>query len=284
MRKMIIILTVLISILVLCSCTKQKAAKPTEATPTQPVPTTPSEPVEKERPDVWECATAEGYVTKESLDSGTLCQVYLTKERDKKNQTYKYSYDLYITVYIGDQVIKEKLESGVSTLPVDSMYLGDVDGDGSQEIVIHNNTGGVGGFGLWRVWVLKLEDDEFDILFKNFDEFDTGFESRFLDGYQMEVTNCITDYKLVFDVKEGHRKYIEEADKLPSDEIWLDPFYEFVPDDVDNDGISEIVCKQYTSIYGHADYTGSACCVLKFNTDAQNFEVVDAWYEPYVEE
>lgn len=67
--------------------------------------------------------------------------------------------------------------------------------------------------------------------------------------------------------------------KLPDDPFMLDPFFIFEPIDRDNDGISEILCKQYTSIRDHADHTGTACTILKL-TPEQTFEVIEAWYEP----
>jgi hypothetical protein len=51
---------------------------------------------------------------------------------------------------------------------------------------------------------------------------------------------------------------------------------------VDHDGVCEIVCRQYTSYISHSDYTGIAHSVLKFNTQTQKFEVIDAWFEPYL--
>lgn len=70
---------------------------------------------------------------------------------------------------------------------------------------------------------------------------------------------------------------------LSNGNINMDPFYVFEPKDVDSDGISEIICKQYTYYSMHADYAGTACSVLKFNNQAQAFEVIDAWYEPNTE-
>lgn len=60
----------------------------------------------------------------------------------------------------------------------------------------------------------------------------------------------------------------------------VDSFNLFEPDDVDEDGISEIVCRQYTCLNSHADYAGSAMTVLKYNSDTQEFYVYDAWFEP----
>ena len=111
-------------------------------------------------PDVLESAAVEGKVTADSA----ACSVSLKKYRREDSGAY----DLYIEVDSGAQVIRKELETNVSALPADSLYLGDVDGDGVQEILVHNNTGGVGGFGLWRVWVLKLEGTDIRILCENY--------------------------------------------------------------------------------------------------------------------
>jgi len=301
MNRIRLLVVALLVLALFCGCEKPQPEQPETApkTETQTDEKTPSEETEEETapeeteeetapeeteqkyPDVIECETVEGYPTAESIAVNTPCQVRMTKELGDKDV---HAYGLYITVDTGTQVLRSMLLENTTRLPAHNLYLGDVDGDGVQEIVVHSHTGGVGGFGLWYVWVLKLKDNEFYTLFKNFDEFDTGFDSRFLEGYRLEVTNRITDYKLVFDVKESHRKYLEDVGNLPTFELWVDPFYEFIPEDVDNDGISEMVCKQYTCIIDHSDYIGTAHSVLKFNTDTQSFEVIDAWFEPYIEE
>ncbi len=272
-------------LLLLWGCANPTKPETTEATKPQSETseTSPTETLDQQIPtDVLECASIEGFITADNKASNTSSQIHLKKYRN--DQTDYISYDLCIEVDTGSQVLKKCLESQVSTLPADNLFLGDVDGDGIQEIFVHDNTGGVGGFGLWRTWVLKVDGDDIRILFENYNEFDTGFESRFLNGYQMEVKNRLTNYALVFDIKEAHKNYIANAKELPDGNIYLDPFYVFEPTDVDNDGVSEILCKQYTSYYGHADYTGTACSVLKFNNQTQVFEVINAWYEPYTSE
>lgn len=285
MKQARFLFIVLLTLILLCGCAHQKQAAPTTGTKpaSETAGTAPTEPPkESPHPDVFDCASAEDFVTASSQNSNTPCRIYLKKYRN--DQTDYISYDLYIEVDTGSQVLKKVLKSRTSTLPVDRLFFGDVDGDGIREILVHSNTGGVGGFGLWYTWVLKVEGNDIRILFENYNEYDTGFESRFLDGYQMEVKNKITGYTLVFDIKESHKAYIDAIQKLPDGNIIMDPFYVFEPEDVDNDGISEIICKQYTSWQSHADYTGTACSVLKFNNQKQVFEVVDAWYEPYTSE
>lgn len=231
-------------------------------------------------PKVFECAEVEGYVTKESLDTNTPCKIFVRKYRNIENP---YIYDLFIVVETENKVLEKQLESNVFQLPASGLFLGDVDGDKVQEILIHHNTGGNGGYGLWQTWVLKVEDGAIHILFEDFDEFDTGFESQFLEDYRLKITNRFTGYELVFDVKDGHKKAYKSAKEPPTGyALLVDPFCHFEPEDVDQDGISEIVCSQYTSQFSHMDNTGTAHSILKFNTNTQKFEVIDAWYEPYI--
>ena len=230
--------------------------------------------------DALQYAAVEGFITQESIDSNTPCRANLAKYPNSE----KNAYALYIEIDTGTEVLKKELETDVLPLTDGSLSLADVDGDKIMEILVHDDTGGVGGFGVWNTWVLKIENNGVEILFENFNEFDTGFESCFVDGEQLEVKNRITGYSATFDLKEAYREYIENSADLPDGNFELDPFYFFEAKDTDADGISEILCKQYAFILDHADHTGTACSVLKFNTEKQQFEVIDAWFEPNTEE
>lgn len=233
------------------------------------------EPIKENlQPEVLDYAAIEGYVTPGSVRSGTPCRIRLTKQRTDPNSYY----NLCIEVVSASKVWRKELEAATNPLAEGSLFSADIDGDQVQEILVHNDTGGHGGFGVYQVWVLKPENDDLRTLFYNDGEFDTGFESRFLEGYQLEVKNRFTGYKQIFDATV-YKEYIDGSDRLPKGNINLDPFYVFQPTDIDDDGISEIMCKQYTNILDHADYTGSACSVLKFNQKSQSFEVVKAWFE-----
>lgn len=295
MRKFQLLILAVLTATLFWGCTAAQPEQPENTNQTvgqtlpqeteEPIPsgqteeTTPSHPPEKELREVTECATGEGFLTAESREREEPCSVRLFKEW----YTDEMQGHLLLEVSLGEKVLRAELDECIPATTPSRIHCADVDGDGIQEILVHYNTGGVGGFGLYQTWVLKLAEDEVRILFENFAEFDTGFESRFPDGYHMEVSNRITGYKLVFDAKDAYRKQYEEGGKVLDYQIYMDPFYEFAPEDVDGDGISEILCKQYTSCIGHADYTGTACSVLKFNTQTQTFEVIDAWYEPNTE-
>lgn len=288
MLKQIRILWGILLILVLfCSCAGPVQSEQTEATETkQEVTESQPETTDKvQLPEVVEYPVIEGFLTQEDLYANRPCRIQLKVVRDHEDLFYEGVYDLHIEIDMGTKVLTKELTSCVNAIVLkNNYYFADVDGDGTAEILVHYDTGGCGGYGSWLSWVLKVENDDIGILFQNDDDFDTGFDSRFLEGYQMEVTNSITGYSLVFDVKKGHQNYIDECTQLPDGKIWLDRFYSFEPKDVDDDGISEILCKQYTSIFSHNDYTGTACSMLKFNKETQTFQVADAWYEPYIEE
>lgn len=291
MKKYQFLWIVLLFVFLLWGCDKASPVIPetngttnpqTDAVEPSPTENNATSPTEKTFPEMMEDASTEGFVTTQSKDNNTPCQIRTRKYRN--DATDYIGYALHIEVDTGEQILKKVIEPTCGPAPEESsLFLRDIDGDGIQEILIHHNTGGCGGAGSYHTWVLKVENDDIQVLFDNYDEFDTGFENRFLEGYQMEVKNKFTGYTLVYDVKDRYGEYIDHSEKLPSDKFMIDSFYMFEPKDTDGDGISEILCKQYTSIRMHADYTGTACSVLKFNTQAQAFEVIDAWYEPNTE-
>lgn len=48
--------------------------------------------------------------------------------------------------------------------------------------------------------------------------------------------------------------------------------------------LTEIVCSQYVSLYGHADGIGYAKSVLKFDTSQQKFIVINAKFDTMTQE
>ena len=285
MKKTLICMLLLAALLV--GCGKQQAAptgttEPTVATEPALSTDPPGTISEMGDPDVIDCGYGEGLVTEESKRTGSPCQVY-AKKYPYDNGNYV-SATLTIEVDTGDQLLSKALDDQV--LPVTgllcNLYFADVDGDGIDEILVHNETGGVGGFGIYCTWVLKVADNEIQILCENHHESGTGFDSSFRDGYLLEVTNRFTGYIGQFDMKEHYGEYTDGSEGLSASKLMLDPFYVFTPTDVDGDGVSEILCKQYASLFSHADYAGIACSILKFDRETQTFVVIDAWFEPNV--
>jgi len=62
-------------------------------------------------------------------------------------------------------------------------------------------------------------------------------------------------------------------------ELMLDTFYKFEPYDIDNDGVYEIKACQYTSLYGHTDFIGTAVSFLKYNKEENLFYICEAFFE-----
>ena len=270
MKKTRVFLVMLLA-LFLCSCTAPREPAGTTA----PAPDTTEATAQETYPDIIDEVTVQGVV---DAESSTPWQIRTRKYRN--DEPGYIGCDLYIEVDTGRQVLKKLLSPSIIPCPGGcKIYLADLDGDGGREILVHHNTGGCGGFGSWQAWVLKVERGELRILFENANEFDTGFESRFLEGHRLEVKNNITGYTLVYDVTDRYGQYLDACQELPDYPFMLDSFFIFEPTDPDNDGVSEILCKQYTSIRDHADHTGTACTILKL-TPEQTFEVIEAWYEP----
>lgn len=86
-----------------------------------------------------------------------------------------------------------------------------------------------------------------------------------------------------FEIKNKFTGYCEAfsfAEKRNFDgELLIDTFYKFEPCDIDNDGIYEIRCCQYTSFFGHSDFVGTAVSFIKYDNVTSTFNVVDAYFE-----
>lgn len=172
----------------------------------------------------------------------------------------------------------------------DDVYLRDFDGDGSDEILVHQLIAVAGGAGGYQSYVLKVEDNEIRKIFENpgSNYFDTGFSSSFKDGYQVEISNSITGYKAVLDFSntKTYEDWFFNADGTVMeeriDENWIlvDSFREFIPEDIDNDGVFEISCLQYTSLLDHSDYIGDCKSILKYDKNTGEFKVSDASFIP----
>jgi len=202
-------------------------------------------------------------------------------------------------------LVESETTSGIKQLPqmLDycifgmTMYIHDVDGDKQEEIIIHQDVDMFGGAGQYRTMVYKIADYELKEIFKSPSYeglFDTGFRSSFLDGHNFQISNIYTGYSEVFDfINYDSKESFWDENGLPRswddwdewDGSWLcvDSFYSFCPIDVDNDGVFEFECVQYSYLNSHADYIGDAKSVIKYNAETSAFDVVFAEFELYYE-
>lgn len=219
-------------------------------------------------------------------------EVHLLKD-DRYNSVY---HDLYLAVetdkwvYFYDFADSDVNYSGAL---FEDWYLADLDGDGLDEIIVNRCIAMSGGAGGYISQVFKYYGyADFRMIFNSANTFEyyTGFTSELKDDFKLEISNVFTGYKTIVDYSEivGYRGvYWDDSGKVIAekniDHLMYDGFLEFSPKDVDNDGIDELVCLQYTSLYGHSDYIGNVKSVLKYNAKYKTFEVIDAEFIPYEE-
>lgn len=219
-------------------------------------------------------------------------EVHLLKD-DRYNSMY---HDLYLAVETDESVyFYDFADSDVnySGAYFEDLYLADLDGDGLDEIIVNRCIAMSGGAGGYISQVFKYYGyADFRMIFnsENTFEYYTGFTSELKDGFKLEINNVFTGYKTVIDYNNATKYrgvYWDESGKVIRtqnyDYLMYDSFREFYPEDVDGDGIDELVCLQYTSLYSHSDYIGNAKTVLKYNEKYKTFEVIDAEFIPYEE-
>ena len=164
----------------------------------------------------------------------------------------------------------------------DEIFARDIDGDKVDEIILQQIAGMTGGAGQYRSRIFKVVDDKITEIFvsETGNLFDTGFIGVVKNDYKLELQNRFTNYSKTLDLS-AENQYIGvyfdvngNAISNAKNEILCDSFREFVPEDIDGDGIFEIACLQYVSLYGHSDYIGDAKSVLKFNPNKQEFDII----------
>lgn len=228
----------------------------------------------------------QGFITEKSKSDKDIRRVILLRDSERYGDGI--FHDLFLAVEADTKVIfKDLTYNRISGAYSESLYLNDVDGDGVEEIIIHQCIGMTGGAGQYLARIFKVENDEINEIFCSFGNnesekhFDTGFSGHPEDNYTFTITNNITGFNAVYQVSNDRPdRFDENGNSVSRREIMVDHFNEFLPKDIDSDGICEIYCEQYTSDRGHADYTGEAVSILKYNTYIQEFEVIDAWFEP----
>ncbi len=198
--------------------------------------------------------------------------------------------DLYLGIVSdGKMTLKPLKKWENQTSMTGEIQLCDFDGDGDKEILLQETTGMTGGFGQYLSRIFDYRNKEINEIFSSAKDvstkFDTGFSATVMTECKLKITNSLTGYNETFDYSQAiggsHPKYWYDENGDPKDlSLLVDSFYEFVPTDIDGDGIFEIKCRQYTSLLGHTDYVGSAVTVLKFNEYSVKFEVASASFEP----
>lgn len=184
----------------------------------------------------------------------------------------------YIIVDTGERFLMKELHNGVGN---NKVYFVDVDGEKGEEIVLHIDYAGNGGYGSYAGVIYKVEKDGISTIFDSeTDKLVTGaFESRLEAPFKAVVYCRDTGYEKVLDFTDkefSEKKYIFDAEGNPIVDygVNFDSFYRFESKDVDKDGIYEIVCRQYASLGSHVSCVGFTQCV--FECDSGSAFVIDA--------
>ena len=171
-------------------------------------------------------------------------------------------------------------------------FLNDVDGEEGEELIVNADTGGNGGYGQYDSLVWKLSNNGVEKIFDActiVGRFDTGFESELKAPFKLVISNRYTGYETTIDYSENteYKGTIFDESGKPMSELFnragFDSFYTFEPIDIDNDGVFEILCKQYTSLYSHADHIGDAQTIIKYDKAEKDFKIIDTEFILYTE-
>lgn len=173
---------------------------------------------------------------------------------------------------------------------IENVYYANVDGAYGDEIIIHSSTN---KYNIYENDILKITPDGIIHLLNANNAFymTTSFNTRLKDNFNVEITNKYVSFKKTVNVKgindekyedsywetDGKLAVIETDDKVRIDET----FCSFEPQDVDDDGIYEIVCLQYASLGDYTSSIGNMGVTLKYNTQLKQFEIVSANFYPY---
>ncbi len=190
----------------------------------------------------------------------------------------------YLEVNLGTDTIMKDLGGSFG----DSIFICDIDGDNIDEIVFQQTKGMSGGAGQYDSSIFKITNGNIETIFNSdsMNKFDTGFFAKLKNGCQLEIRNNFTGYMKTFDLADNSKYCLayfdENEDPLCNETVLIDNFREFIPEDIDGDGVYEIACLQYLSIGGHSNYIGDAECFLKYNVQENDFEVVKAEFIPKI--
>lgn len=220
-----------------------------------------------------------------NLTENSFATVYLLADnRYDKNSVVA---DYYLVLTINGKIIAKDLSVWEDQADLSgTFFCADIDGDDDKEIILQECIGLSGGAGQYLSRVFDFKNDEIVEIFSSNvkDEmFDTGFSVCILKNRSLEIKNRYTDYckKIILsDRTDDYYSIWYENNGEPKNlHLMIDTFYKFEPYDIDNDGAYEIKCCQYTSLYGHSDFIGTAVSFLKYNKEEDSFDIYEAFFE-----
>ncbi len=198
----------------------------------------------------------------------------------------RYNDNIYHQAYLKVDLETDTIIKDLGGSFGDTIFVCDIDGDSIDEIVVQQTKGMSGGAGQYDSSIFTITAGNVETIFSSgsMNKFDTGFLAELKSGCQLEIRNNFTGYIKTFSLADNSKYcpayFDENGEPLCNETVLSDNFREFIPEDIDGDGVYEIACLQYLSIGGHSNHIGDAECFLKYNIQGNNFEVVKAEFIP----
>ncbi|MBP3329429.1 MAG: hypothetical protein J6L89_01215 [Clostridia bacterium] len=176
---------------------------------------------------------------------------------------------------------------------IENIYYANIDGRFGDELIIRANTGTNTNPPTYKNYIFKITSKGFESLFSASDlnKFASGYRAELKQGFNVKISNSITGYSKTINVKGLNKNtYVGEywdangnltTNKTKEQVDFGDGFHFIEPKDVDNDGIYEITCSQYTSLGKRSDCIGYANTVIKYDFQKKEFKVISTvFYSP----
>lgn len=198
--------------------------------------------------------------------------VYLVREHlIEKSLTHLFvaTQDNYMYELLPDIGFFSILEYGIEAY---ELYTANVDNEPGEEILLMTNTGGNGGRGSWELGVYKITDKGIEEM--SFAE--DGYKVTAEKPFKYVITNKFTDLNETVEADKDYA-YDFEEDGTPVEGVneyfYSMPWY-IRPKDFDNDGINEIVIREWSSISKETNNeTVDYETVYKYDSEKEEFVV-----------
>ena len=212
-----------------------------------------------------------------------------------RTSTYGDEYNPIIIIKTKDIIFAEILETTINYQPF--LYLNDIDGDGEDEIII-NSPYSQTFLSPNNLLILKIIDNKLQQLVKMpaiqwipnesfpHKSYDFGFSTKLLDNYKAIIEFSALQYKEIINLPKDEtywEDYNEKNGKLISDgtnKILFEQFINIYPEDIDNNGIHEIIVLQNMRLPTTRS-VGAIRIVLKFNTEKQQMNIIKVDFQEF---
>lgn len=196
----------------------------------------------------------------------------ITIETDSPIDGAVTAYAVYVSE--GSAHIEKAFENAL----LEKVEVCEIDGDTeNEEIALYIDYVGNGGAGVHETQIWNFQYWTASCIFTT--DCDFGYSSIRYKGYEVIVDNIYTGFQTTINFKDHHHvEHLFDENGNPTEAYGLtfEGAYETIIEDVDNDGLDELTCKEYSYFDSRTDYIGSTVTVIDYNTDLKDFVVVDA--------